>query len=103
MTLDVFKKKLCWHDCFQFGISLRFISQPEVLALISQLAELGVCLSRNNMKKLVLDEYESQKKQLKSKLNNKFVYWKMDACTRQHHHTNYFAINVKHVDQWSST
>jgi len=55
------------------------------------------------MKKLVLDEYESQKKQLKSKLNNKFVYWKMDACTRQHHHTNYFAINVKHVDQWSST
>jgi len=47
------------------------------------------------MEKLVLDEYESQKEQLKSKLSIKFVYSKMDACTRQRHHVKYFAINVK--------
>jgi len=43
-------------------ISLRFFSQPEVLALIDEFArKLGASLSRDNIKKLVLDEYESQK------------------------------------------
>jgi len=42
------------------GISLRFFFQPEVLALIGELArKLGVSLNRDNIKKLVLDEYES--------------------------------------------
>jgi len=82
------------------GISMRFFSQPEVLALIGELArKLGVSLNRDNINKLVLDEYESQKRQLKSKLSKKFVYLKMDACTRQLHHVNYFAINVRYVDE----
>ena len=54
-------------------------------------------LRRDNIKKLVLDEHESQKEQLKSKLNNKFAYLKMDACTR--HHVKYFVIHVRHVDE----
>jgi len=76
------------------GISLRFFSQPEILTVIDELArKLGVSLSRDNIKKLVLvDEYESQKKQLKSKLSNKFVYSKMDACTRQRHHVNHLTL-----------
>jgi len=45
-----------------------------VLALVGELAgKLGVSLKRDNTKKQVLDEYGSQKEQLKSKLNNKFV------------------------------
>ena len=79
------------------GISLRFFSRPEVLALIGELAQkLGVSLNRYNIKKLVIDEYESQKEQLKTKLSNKFVYLKMDACTR--HRVNYFAINITYVE-----
>jgi len=69
-----------------------------VLTLIGELARiLGVFLNRDNIKKQALEEYESQKKQLKSKLSNKFVYLKMDACT--HHHLSYFAINVSCVDE----
>ena len=71
-----------------------------LIALIGESArKLGVSLNRDNIKKLVLYEYKSQKKQLKSKLSNKFVYLKMDACTRQHHHVNYFGINVKYIDE----
>jgi len=80
------------------GISLRFFSQPEVLALFGELArQLEVSLNRDNIKKLVLDEYESQKKQLKSKLSNKFFHLKMDGCTR--HHVSYFVVNVRYVDK----
>jgi len=57
------------------GISLRFFSQPEVLALIGELAlNLGVSPNRDNIWKLGLDKYESRKKQLRSKLSNTFVY-----------------------------
>ena len=62
------------------GISLRFFSQPEVLALFGELArQLEVSLNRDNIKKLVLNEYE--RKQLKSKLSNKFVYFPLDSTT----------------------
>ena len=75
------------------------LSQPEMLALIGESArKLGVPLNRYNIKKLVglLGEYESQKEQLRSKLSNKFVNLKMDACTC--HHANYFAIKVRYVE-----
>jgi len=40
------------------GISPRFVSQPEVLALTVKLAwKLAVTLNRDNIKKLVLDDY----------------------------------------------
>ena len=58
-----------------------------MLALIGEFVrKLGVSL----IKKLVLDEYESRKEQLMSKLSNKYVYLKMDAYT--HHHVNFFDI-----------
>jgi len=75
-------------------ISLRFFSQSEVLVLIGELAQkLGVSPNWDNIKKLLIDEYESQKERLKCRLRNKFVYLKMDACTRHRHHLTYFAIN----------
>jgi len=56
------------------GISLRLFSQPEVLALIGELArKLMSVFKQIIIKKLVLDVYETQKEQLKSKLSNKFV------------------------------
>jgi len=68
-------------------------SKLERFSLIGELAwNLVVSSNRDNIKKLVIDEYESQKKQLNRKLNNKFIYLKMDACT--HHHVNYFVINT---------
>jgi len=80
------------------GNSLRFFSQPEVLARIGELARrLRVSRNRNNIKKLVLQKYEIQKEQLNSKLSNKLVYLKMDACPC--HCVNYFAINVRYVDE----
>jgi len=84
MTTEALKKNAVEMTAFN-GISLRFFSQPEVLALLGELArKLGVSLNRNDIKKLVRDEYESLKKQLKSKLSHKFVYLKMDACTVEH-------------------
>lgn len=97
MTPDAFKRNIVKITVLN-GISLRFFSRPEVLALIGELArKLGVALNRDNIRKLVIDEYESQKEQLKKKLSNKFVYLKMDACTR--HRVNYFAVNVRYVDE----
>jgi len=82
---------------------MRFFSQPEGLALIDELArKLGVSINRGNLKKLVLDEYETQKKQLKSMLSNRFVHLKMDACTHERHHVNYFAINVRYLNEGKS-
>ena len=99
MTPDAFNKNIVDMTVFS-GISLRFFSQPDVLAMIDEMArKVGVSLNRNNIKKLLLDEYESQKKQMKSKSSNKFVNLKMDACTREHHHVSYFAINVRYADE----
>jgi len=53
-----------------------------------------VSLDRDN---ILLDEFESQKIQLKSKPSKKFIYLKLDACT--HHNVNYFGINVRYIDE----
>ena len=61
MTPDEFKKNIVKITVLN-GISLRFFSKPEVLALIGELArKLGVALNRDNRKKLIIEEYENQK------------------------------------------
>ena len=68
MTPDAFKKNIVKITVLN-GISLRFFSEPEVLALIGELArKLGVALNRDNIKKLIIEEYENQKEQIKKKL-----------------------------------
>ena len=100
MTPDAFKKNIVKITVLN-DISLRFFSKPELLALVGKLArKLGVVLNRDNIKKLIIEEYKNQKEQIKKKLNNKFVHLKMDACTR--HHANYFTINVRYVDDWKN-
>ena len=96
MIPDVFKKNIVKITVLN-GISLKFFSKPEMLALIGELArKLGVALNRDNVKKLIIEEYKNQEEQIKNKLYNKFVYLKMDACIR--HRVDYFAINVRYVD-----
>ena len=97
MTPDEFKRNIVRIIALN-GISLRFFSRPEVSALIGELArKLSVSLDKENIKKIVFAEFEREKEELKRKLKNKFVYLKMDACTR--HRVNYFAINVRYVDK----
>ena len=99
VTLSMTPEKNIVKIAVLHGIFLRFFSKPEVLALIGELArKLGVALNRDNIKKLIIEEYENQKEQIKKKVYNKFVYLKMDACTR--HRVNYFAINVRYVGNW---
>jgi len=61
VTPDAFKKTLLTL-LFSLGISLRFFSQPEVLALIAELSrKLGVSLNGDNIKKLVLDDMKAKR------------------------------------------
>ena len=56
--------------------------------------KLGVSLF--SIRNLNLCEAEEQKNKLKEELRDKFLFLKMDECTR--HRINYFVLNVQFVD-----
>ena len=77
------------------GVPLKLFSSPGFIGLHGEMAEkLGVLLS--SIRNLILCEAEEQKNKLKEELRDKFLFLKMDGCTR--HRISYFALNVQFVD-----
>ncbi|XP_073521308.1 protein MIS12 homolog isoform X1 [Phyllobates terribilis] len=95
MTADVFKRQLI-ELVVKDGVPLSLFARPAFTALNGEMArKLGVSLERESIRKLVIEEALNQKEDLKKTLKRRFVFLKMDACTR--HRVNYFAINVRYV------
>ena len=94
MTKEKFKHHLI-QLVVENGVPLKLFSSPGFIGLHGEMAEkLGVSLS--NIRNLILCEAEEQKNKLKEELHDKFMFLKMDGCTR--HRINYFALNIQFVD-----
>ena len=94
MTKEKFKHHLI-QLVMKNRVPLKFFSSPAFIALHGKLAEkLGVLLS--SIRTLILCEVDEQKNKLKEELRNRFLFLKMDGCTR--HRMNYFALTVQFVD-----
>jgi hypothetical protein len=79
------------------SIPFSFFSSHAFQSLNGEMArKLGVPLSNESVRNLLLMEAKREKGKLKESLRNKLVFLKMDACTRQR--VNYFAINVQFID-----
>ena len=96
MTTEKFKKHLI---CLvvKNGVALTLFSQLAFLGLNGEIAKkLGVSLERQSIRKLILEEAQNEKEELRKTLKGRFMYIKMDGTTR--HRVNYFAINARFVD-----
>ncbi|KAM4049182.1 LOW QUALITY PROTEIN: uncharacterized protein ACNLHF_006937, partial [Anomaloglossus baeobatrachus] len=83
MTVDTFKKQII-ELVVKDSVPISLFSQPAFM-----------CLNGEMARKLVIEEAFKQKEELKKTLKGRFLFLKMDACTR--HRVNYFAINVRFV------
>ena len=78
------------------GIPLSFFSSSAFIGLNGEMArKLGVALSRDSVRNLVIESATLRKEELVEHVRGRFVFLKMDACTRQR--VNYFAINLQFV------
>ena len=94
MTKEKFKYHLI-QLVVENGVPLKLFSSPGFIGLHGEMTKkLGVSLS--SIRNLILCEAEEQKNKLKEELRDKFLFLKMDGCTR--HRINYFALNVQFVD-----
>ena len=76
------------------GVAMKLVSSTAIEGLLGEMARiLGVQLG--NVRDIVLHKTEEMKSKLRSELEGKFIFLKMDACTR--HRVNYFAINAQFV------
>ncbi|KAM4053246.1 LOW QUALITY PROTEIN: uncharacterized protein ACNLHF_005976 [Anomaloglossus baeobatrachus] len=95
MTVDTFKKQII-ELVVKDSVPISLFSRPAFMCLNGEMArKLGVSLERESIRKLVIEEAFKQKEELKKTLKGRFLFLKMDACTR--HRVNYFAINVRLV------
>lgn len=100
ITVNMTEKK--FKDCLIEMVVMNatpftFFSTPAFQKLNGEMADkLGVSLSAENIRQLVLEKAKIEKLSFKEKLKNSLLFLKMDACTR--HRVNYFAINVQFVD-----
>lgn len=96
MTSDRFKKHII-EMVVKNSIPLSFFSKPAFLGMNGEMAQkLQVSLERDSIRRIVIEESEQKKEELRRTLKGRFVFLKMDGCTR--HRVNYFAINVRFVD-----
>ena len=96
MTSESFRKHLI-ELVIKNGVALSFFSSPAFLGLTGEMAsKLEISLERHAIRSMILQEANKQKTSLKSVLNDKFYFLKVDACTRQR--TNYIGINIQFVD-----
>ncbi|KAL8203028.1 UNVERIFIED_CONTAM: hypothetical protein K2H54_036077 [Gekko kuhli] len=101
MTPEKFKHHII-EMIVKNSLPLSFISQTAFLGLNGEMAKkLGVSLERESIRKLIIEEAKRKKEELQEVLKGCFVFLKMDACTR--HRVNYFAINVRFVDENNKT
>lgn len=96
MTQKIFRQSII-DMIVKSGISLSFFSSEAFLNLNGEMAQkMEISLERHNVRDMVVNEAKTQKENLKSILKGKYVFLKMDACTRQR--TNYFAVNVQFLN-----
>ncbi|GFG29456.1 hypothetical protein Cfor_08213, partial [Coptotermes formosanus] len=101
MTPEKFKHHII-EMVVKNSLPLSFFSQTAFLGLNGEMAKkLGVSLERESIRKLIIEEAKCKKEELQKVLKGRFVFLKMDACTR--HRVNYFAINVRFVDENNKT
>ncbi|KAM5125247.1 LOW QUALITY PROTEIN: uncharacterized protein ACMZJ9_022334 [Mantella aurantiaca] len=101
MTPEKFKQHII-EMVVKNSVPLSFFSQTAFLGLNGEMAKkLGVSLERESIRKLIIEEAKYKKEELQKVLKGRFVFLKMDACTR--HRINYFAINVRFVDENNKT
>ncbi|KAM9308920.1 LOW QUALITY PROTEIN: uncharacterized protein PAF06_013141 [Gastrophryne carolinensis] len=101
MTPEKFKHHII-EMVVKNSVPLSFFSQTAFLGLNGEMAKkLGVSLERESISKLIIEEAQCKKEELQKVLKGRFVFLKMDACTR--HRINYFAINVRFVDENNKT
>ncbi|KAM9330121.1 LOW QUALITY PROTEIN: uncharacterized protein PAF06_009560 [Gastrophryne carolinensis] len=101
MTPEKFKHHII-EMVVKNSVPLSFFSQTAFLGLNGEMAKkLGVSLERESIRKLIIEEAQCKKEELQKVLKGRFVFLKMDACTR--HRVNYFAINVRFVDENNKT
>ena len=95
MTVETFKKQII-ELVVKDGLPISLLSKPAFMGLNGEMArKLSVSLERESIRKLVIEEAIKQKEEPKKSLKGRFVFLKMDGCTR--HRVNYFAINVRFV------
>jgi hypothetical protein len=96
MTTDRFKKHIIGLVS-RNDLLLSLFSQPDFVGVNGEMAcKLGISLERDGIRKMVIEETNNEKEELQRTLKGRFVFLKMDACTR--HRVNYFASNVRFVD-----
>ncbi|KAM9329115.1 LOW QUALITY PROTEIN: uncharacterized protein PAF06_019636 [Gastrophryne carolinensis] len=103
MTPEKFKHHII-EMVVKNSVPLSF-SQTAFLGLNGEMAKkLGVSLERESIRKLIIEEAQC-KKELQKVLKGRFVFLKMDACTRQSEYSQngIFAINVRFVDENNKT
>ena len=90
MTKEKFKHHLI-QLVVENGMPLKLFSSPAFIGLHGEMAEKpGVSLL--SLRNLILCEAKEQKNILKDELLDKFLFLKLDGCTR--HRINYFALNI---------
>ena len=95
MTKDKFKQHIL-KIVVENGIPLTCFSLKGFLGLNGELAgKLGLSLGRHEIRKRAITAAIDRKK-LKKGRNDKFVFLKLDGCTR--HRVNYLAINVQLIN-----
>ena len=95
MTVETFKKQII-ELVVKDGLPISLFSKPAFMGLNGEMArKLSVSLERESIRKLMIEEAIKQKEDLKKSLKGRFVFLKLDGCTR--HRVNYFAINVRFV------
>ena len=63
--------------------------------------KVGVFLERSSIRSLVIEHAKMKKLQLKAHLQGRYIFLKMDACTRMR--TNLFAINAQFLNDNGKT
>lgn len=95
MNSEKFKKYII-EMVVKNSIPLSFFSKPAFLGMNGEMAaKLNVSLDRDNIRKIIIDEATHQKEELRKTLKGRFMFLKMDGCTR--HRVNHFALNVRFI------
>lgn len=94
MTAQTFQKSII-DLVVQNCLPLIMFSQPAFQNLIGEMArKFNIPLDRRNIRRIIIEEAEKKKEELRNALSGQYLFLKMDAATR--HRVNYFAINVRY-------
>jgi len=96
MTKEKFKRHLI-QLVVHHGVAIRTLSSSAFVGLTGEMADkFKISLQPHSIRKMILHEASEQKNKLKEEICDKFLFLKMDACTR--HRVNYFAVNAQFIN-----